>query len=74
MMRRPSPSASSARKKAFFFEKKKQKTFMSLRALAMSPRQRAQKFFGSFFQKKNILSLSAQDFGRPLSATFHRPE
>jgi hypothetical protein len=47
---------------------------MSLRALAMSPRQRAQKFFGSFFQKKNILSLSAQDFGRPLSATFHRPE
>jgi hypothetical protein len=45
--------------KVFFFEKKKQKTFDC--AVAEWPEAWAigQKFFGSFFQKKNILSSYA---------------
>ncbi len=43
---------------AFFFEKKKQKTFAPLsRESSDSPRQRSQKFFVSFFQKRNASFL-----------------
>jgi hypothetical protein len=39
----------------FFFEKKNQKTFAPLsRHNRISPRQRSQKFFASFFQKRRI--------------------
>jgi hypothetical protein len=49
-----------AGRKAFFFEKKKQKTFAPGRARpnpTSAACGREQKFFGSFFQKKNIFSL-----------------
>jgi hypothetical protein len=40
-------------RKQFFFEKKNQKTFIPLsRRRRISPRQPAQKFFASFFQKR----------------------
>jgi hypothetical protein len=42
----------------FFFEKKKQKTFAPLsRVRPRGPRQRKQKFFGSFFQKRTLYKL-----------------
>jgi N-acetylated-alpha-linked acidic dipeptidase len=42
----------------FFFEKKNQKTFGPLsRRRRISPRQRAQKFFGSFLQKRTFFLL-----------------
>jgi len=36
----------------FLFEKKNQKTFTSLRALVMSPRQRRKSFLLLFFKKE----------------------
>jgi hypothetical protein len=51
---------SSEAKKYFFFEKKKQKTFTFLvdATYTMGTCPSEQKFFGSFFQKKNcFLSL-----------------
>jgi len=52
-----------SRKEGFFFEKKKQKTFalalLLLGALVSAGAEpNEQKFFGSFFQKKNILSFA----------------
>jgi hypothetical protein len=46
-----------AARKHFFFEKKKQKTFIGCRGLAISARQKNQKFFGSFFQKRTFFLL-----------------
>jgi hypothetical protein len=50
-------------KEDFFFEKKKQKTFTPWsRASPTGPAPNEQKFFGSFFLKKNcLLSLSAKE-------------
>ncbi len=47
-------------RKAFFFAKKKQKTFGPLsRRRRIGARQRSQKFFGSFFQKRTFCTSSA---------------
>jgi len=45
--------ARSKESKHFFFEKKKQKTFDPAVRASRNARARVQKFFGSFFSKKN---------------------
>jgi hypothetical protein len=47
-------------RKVFFFEKKKQKTFMSLAGCWGEVRDSAQKFFGSFFQKRTLLPYASR--------------